>query len=86
MPINVTNLKRELEKNEDIDLPTALKLLHTESKKPVTVGTEHTMVQIGIQNLARITTNKKGKVNYIEQSSRTNGDVSTTDSCYLSQN
>ncbi|QGN14299.1 transposon Ty2-F/Ty2-GR2 Gag polyprotein [Kluyveromyces marxianus] len=28
-------LKRELEKNEDIDLPTALKLLHTESKKPV---------------------------------------------------
>ena len=48
-------LKRELEKNEDIELPTALKLLHTESKKPVTVGVEHTMVQIGIQNLARIT-------------------------------
>ena len=46
------------------------------------------MVQIGRQNLARLTTNKKGKVNYIEQSSTTNNDFddvsSGTDSCFLS--
>lgn len=108
-------LKKELENNENINLPTALKLLHNESKKPVKSKSNHNRredkeskksptktsnswsrahnatnrsTKSGKTYNKHVTTKKKGKVNYIEQSSTTNNDFddvsSGTDSCFLS--